>query len=112
MTREEIISLINRRENQILLHSAIYYKFNDNLIEDYEYDRLGKELIKLSKDYPEEFSMSYHYNEFKEYVTSECPSGFNLRYGTTENISKAMLLLRLYGRKTTDFINSDSKIRK
>ena len=109
---QEIIDLINRRENQILLHSCIYYKFNDNLIEDWQYDSIGKDLLELAKDYPDEFEASYHYEDFIDYVNSETPSGFNHRYSTVENVSKAMHLLQLYGRNTTKFINDDSQIKK
>lgn len=108
---QEVIDLINRRENQVLIHSCIYYKFNDNLIEDWQYDNIGKDLIELAHKYPSEFKASYHYNDFIEYVNSDTPSGFNLPYSTTETVSKAMLLLRLYGRKTTEFINDDSRIK-
>ena len=52
---DEIVSLINRRENQILIHSAIYYRFNDNLLQDYQYDNIGKDLIELAHKYPKEF---------------------------------------------------------
>lgn len=108
---QEIIDLINRRENQVLIHSAIYYRLNDNLIPDWQYDNIGKDLVELAHKYPEEFKASYHYNDFIEYVNSETPSGFNLPYATVEVTSKAMYLLRLYGRKTTEFINEDSKIK-
>ena len=87
---KDIVELINRKENQILIHSAIYYRFNDNLIPDWQYD------IKLS----EEFKMSYHYKDFIEYVNSDTPSGYNLPIATVEVTSKAMYLLRLYGRDT------------
>ena len=63
-----IVELINRKENQILIHSAIYYRFNDNLIPDWQYDSIGKDLIELAHKYPEEFKMSYHYKDFIEYV--------------------------------------------
>ena len=108
----EIIDLINRRENQILLHSCIYYRFNDNLIEDWQYDSIGKDLLRLAKDYPDEFKSSYHYEDFIEYVNSEIPSGFNLPYSRIDILSKAIHLLRLYGRNTTKFINDDVKIRR
>lgn len=108
---QDIIDLINRRENQVLIHSAIYYRFNDNLIPDWQYDNIGKDLVELAHKYPEEFKASYHYNDFIEYVNSETPSGFNLPYATVEVTSKAMYLLRLYRRKTTEFINEDSKIK-
>ena len=109
---QNIVELINRRENQILVLSCIYYKFNDNLIEDWQYDLLGKELVNLASEYPEEFKSSYHYEDFIDYVDSDTPSGFNLPYSTVENVSKAMHLLRMCGRNTTKFINDDSKIKK
>lgn len=112
LMNQNIVELINRRENQILILSCIYYKFNDNLVEDWQYDLLGKELVKLASEYPEEFKSSYHYEDFIDYVDSDTPSGFNLPYSTVENVSKAMHLLRMCGRNTTKFINDDSKIKK
>ena len=109
---KDIVELINRKENQILIHSAIYYRFNDNLIPDWQYDNIGKDLIELAHKYPEEFKMSYHYKDFIEYVNSDTPSGYNLPIATVEVTSKAMYLLRLYGRYTTEFINKDAKIKR
>lgn len=109
---KDVIELINRKENQILIHSAIYYRFNDNLIPDWQYDNIGKDLIELAHKYPEEFKMSYHYKDFIEYVNSDTPSGYNLPIATVEVTSKAMYLLRLYGRDTTAFINKDAKIKR
>ena len=90
----EIISLINRRENQILIHACIYYAFDTNLISDYQYDQLGLQLIDLSKHYPEEFKASYHYNQFKEYVTEVTPSAFNLNFRDPHVVKKAQFLLK------------------
>ena len=109
---KDIVELINRKESQILIHSAIYYRFNDNLISDWQYDSIGKDLIELAHKYPEEFKMSYHYKDFIEYVNSDTPSGYNLQIATVEVTSKAMHLLRLYGRDTTEFINKDAKIKR
>ena len=99
---QEILDLINRRENQILLHSCIYYKFNDNLIEDWQYDSIGKDLLELAKDYPDEFEASYHYEEFIDYVNSETPSGFNLRYSSYSfcdlNSNSDFATTRLYSK--------------
>ena len=99
---DPIVSLINRKENQILVNSCIYYRFNDNLISDYQYDNIGLELIELSKKYPEKFKQSFHYQSFKDYVTSECPSGFNLPFNTPDVVKKAIHLLKLKRSKEGD----------
>ena len=37
MTKTEISELIKRRRLQILIHSCIYYEFNQNLITDIQW---------------------------------------------------------------------------
>lgn len=95
----DIISLINRRENQILIHSCIYYRFNNNIVADWQYDNFGKDLIELAKKYPDEFKASYHYEDFIEYVNSETPSGFNLPYSSPDVVYRAMYLLNITGQR-------------
>lgn len=53
MTENEIAELINRRRRQILVHSVIYYRLNDNLIPDSTWSRWAVELDKLQKTYPD-----------------------------------------------------------
>lgn len=48
---EDIKSLIRRRRLQVIVHSCIYYRLNNNLISDFQYDRWSKELAKLHKKY-------------------------------------------------------------
>ena len=91
--KQDIIDLINRKENQILVHSCIYYRLSDNIIPDWKYDSFGADLIRLAKEYPDEFKASYHYNDFIEYVNSDTPSGFDLPYTTCEVISRATHLV-------------------
>ena len=49
----DILEKINRRQNQILLHSCIYYKFGTSIISDAQFDDWSKELVKLRKENPE-----------------------------------------------------------
>ena len=49
----EIADRIQRLRYMLLVHSCIYYKLNDNLVEDYQWDRWAKELVELQNDYPE-----------------------------------------------------------
>ena len=48
-TDDELTALINRRRRQILVHSIIYYKLDDNLISDSDWSDLANELDALQK---------------------------------------------------------------
>lgn len=48
----ESVELIKRRRLQLIVHSAIYYEFNDNIISDHQYDDWTEELVKLHKKNP------------------------------------------------------------
>lgn len=52
-TTEEIRELINRRRRQILVHSIIYYRMNENLIIDDQWSEWALELETLQNKYPE-----------------------------------------------------------
>lgn len=75
MTDEEISELINRRRRQILVHSVIYYKFDDNIISDYTWSQWAKELDELQKKYPELAKNCILADEYKNFDPS---TGFNL----------------------------------
>lgn len=72
---DNILELINRRERQILVHSILYYHFNDSIWEDRLFDRVSLELVKLGQDYPEEFKQSELYEHFK---TFDGTTGYDL----------------------------------
>lgn len=93
MTEEEIKELMQRRIRQILVHSCIYYRFNNNIIDDFTYDRWGNELIDLIKQYPEYLKELEHGEAFTDYV--EMASGFNLPYNSPEIVYKAQHLLKI-----------------
>lgn len=59
MTTAQIKELINRRRRQILVHSVIYYKLNDNLIDDATWSKWALELEELQNQYPK--------------IAAECP---------------------------------------
>lgn len=50
---EKIKELIGRRRRQILVHSIIYYRLNDNLIPDSTWAAWAVELKQLQDQYPE-----------------------------------------------------------
>lgn len=51
--KEDIVNLIKRRRFQILVHSYIYYRLNDNIISNAVFDRWAEELIELQKKHPD-----------------------------------------------------------
>jgi hypothetical protein len=53
LSREAIAELITRRRRQILVHSVIYYRWNDNVIDDHTFDLWSKELAELQEKYPD-----------------------------------------------------------
>lgn len=48
----DIFCCIRRMRRQILVHSIIYYRFSDNLIDDFKYDKIARELVKLQAENP------------------------------------------------------------
>lgn len=90
--RLSIAKLITRRRRQILVHSVIYYRLNDNIISDQQWSEWALELENLQNQYPE--------------IASECPfaEAFeNFDHSTGENlplddpwaVNKAQYLLAL-----------------
>lgn len=76
MQRSKVKELINRYRRQILLFSFIYYRMNDSIISDAEYDRRAKKLMELQRQYPDIAEECVFAEAFRDF--SETTSGFNL----------------------------------
>lgn len=74
---KEILSLINRRERQLLVHSFLYYQLNENIISDHTFDLWSKEMVRLREEHPREFRLSAYAKDFEDFDGS---SGYNLPY--------------------------------
>ena len=70
-----IIDNIRRYRLQMMVHSVIYYKYNDNIISDAEWSRRAKKLVDLQNKYPKESRACVYYDLFKDFDGS---TGFNL----------------------------------
>ena len=53
MNMTQIAELIQRRRLQLLVHSCIYYAYNENLITDDTWAEWALELEKLQAQYPD-----------------------------------------------------------
>ena len=67
MCDDKIIELIKRRRFQMLIHSYLYYKLDQNIITDYKWSEWATELAQLQKDYPTESKKAPFYIDFKRW---------------------------------------------
>lgn len=96
MTHEQIKEKINQRRRQMLVHSCIYYRFDTNIVSDFDYDRWVNELMELQRKYPEIAQQCAYQEDFKN--LDETTSGFNLGHSRPEIVRKAQYLLKLQNK--------------
>ena len=96
MITDDISARINQLRREILIHSIIYYRFNENLIDDHEWARMGIELCELQDLYPEIADGCVYADAFKDFDPS---TGQNLPLDDPWAVNKALYLLELCGRK-------------
>ena len=51
--KRSIADIITQRRRQVLVHSVIYYKLNDNIVSDSKWSQWAEELEELQKRYPD-----------------------------------------------------------
>ncbi|WP_304427694.1 DNA ligase LigA-related protein [Romboutsia ilealis] len=93
MTHEQIKEKINQRRRQMLVHSCIYYRFDTNIVSDFDYDRWVNELMELQRKYPEIAQQCVYQEDFQN--LDETTSGFNISHNRPEIVRKAQYLLKL-----------------
>lgn len=72
---ESVVELIRRRRLQILVHSCIYYEYNESLVTDEQWKNWAMELEALQRDYRRESELAPWHDAFREFDHS---TGFNL----------------------------------
>lgn len=91
-------------QRQILVHSILYYQMNESVISDKQYDKLCKQLIRLSKK-TKNYNETQYYNAFKDF-TGE--TGFYLydrlsnKCKTYLNMIASIVLWNYKGRKSDE----------
>lgn len=95
MNEERIAELIKRRRLQLLIHSIIYYRFDETLISDWQWTEWAKELVQLQKDYPEIAKKCPYADAYEGFDYS---TGYNLPLQDPWAVNKALALLE-YKRK-------------
>ena len=95
----KIAELISRRRRQILVHSVIYYRMDENLILDSTWSKWAKELEELQATYPKIAANQPYAKEFKGFDHS---TGCTLPLDDPWAVNKAMQLIRIERRKKRD----------
>ena len=98
-SKKNIAELLNRRRRQILVHSVIYYKMNDNLISDSTWSKWAAELEELQAKYPDIAAKVSYAKEFEGFDHS---TGMNLPLNDPWAVNKARYLLALKQKGTYD----------
>lgn len=62
-----IADRIQRLRLNILVHSFIYYRMNNNLVSDRQWDLWAKELVQLQKDYEDISKQVVYSEEFEDF---------------------------------------------
>ena len=71
----KIYETIQRHRLRLLVWSKLYYDMDTSIVEDRVFDKVGKELVVLQRDYPEISKMVAYYEEFEDWDAS---TGFHL----------------------------------
>lgn len=74
MTTQDTIDWLCRK---IIIHSIIYYDYNENIISDTDYDKCCKQLYSLIQDNQNLIQNCYYYTILKDYSPA---TGFDLKY--------------------------------
>ena len=97
---KDIMAKIQQRRLQLLIHSCIYYEFNDNLVTDQQYDKWSRELVQLQEEHPEESKAVRYYKEFKTFDGS---TGFHLpKNSSIKNKAQYLIEMRRDNGKETN----------
>lgn len=98
-TGEELViaDLIQRRRYQLLIHSCIYYQLHSNIVEDYQWDRWAKELVRLQKEHQDISEKVMLYDYFEDFDGS---TGFDLPIDEDWVMKIAERLLHRLGKST------------
>lgn len=85
-----ILSKINQLEQQILVHSILYYRLGCSIWSDTKWNSKAKELQGLVESNPDTFKESILYEEFKEF---SWVSGYDLPLYHPQYTAKAVWLM-------------------
>lgn len=54
-------------QRQIIIHSILYYELSENVIEDFQFDSICKQLLTFQKNMDKEYEKTDYYNYFYDF---------------------------------------------
>lgn len=69
-------------QNQIIVHSYLYYMENNSIISDGDYDKISQLLVKMKRTYPESYKKTRFYYAMQNFDGS---TGYDIWYNLTES---------------------------
>ena len=91
--RFTVLEKIELLQRSILVNSYAYYRLDENVLSDYQYDNNTRALRRLKQEYPEEYSKSKYFEYFMNFESGTC---YDL-LGMVEKSDQ-----KLFNRITTD----------
>lgn len=91
MTNDQIAELIKRRRLQVLVHSCIYYEFNESIVDDTTWTKRAVELEQLQAAHPAMADKVEWAAAFKDFDHS---TGYNLPVRDPWVMRKAIQVMR------------------
>lgn len=95
-----LIERINQLEQQILVHSILYYRLGCSIWTDDKWNNKAKELQALAEAHPEEYKASLLYDDFKGF---SWVSGYDLPLYHEGYTAKALWLMN-YAKERSDLL--------
>ena len=59
--------IIGQRRRQVMVHACIYYRLNDNLVSDQQWDHWNRELARLQREHPDCCNLGYFDYYFEDW---------------------------------------------
>ena len=76
-----MLSQLNRLRRKVIVHSIVYYRFNKNLLQDFEYDHLCVQLYEFQLQNPELCGQGVFAEEFVNYSPATGMNFINNEWG-------------------------------
>jgi NAD-dependent DNA ligase len=99
-SKSDEIARLKQRARQFLVHSFLYYRLNESLIDDDVYDRIAGELRELRAKHPH---ADMPFAELIDPLLGPEASGFQIRHYPPEVVSTAFYLLYTARGEDVDF---------
>ena len=91
--KQTIKEKIRQRRSQMLVHSFLYYRMDDPIIDDDKWQRWANELAELQNNNPDDCNIDFYDEEFKDWNGD---TGFHLPLNDSKVRKKALQIKNIW----------------